>query len=323
MTDSRTATLRRDRVALNPLQWINLQADPTDPDSGSRWRYAEPGFRADYPGVLAAVRDAGWPAVMLEVLATQTLQDYGRLIAEADLALAPGYASIGLPEDHDVQLKPGSAERIHWFDGVRRKAEESATFGLDTVFLAPEVGFGPSFPRTHRAVAVGADFRVDRLERQTALLGEAAEVLAAEGVRAGLHNHVGTWVETEAEIDHVLASLPADLLGASFDVGHLVWAGIEPITLLQRYQDRLVDLHIKDLDLDVAAASRSRPTSYDRATNDGVFLEPGLGRIDLDGVIGALPSDFDGWIIVEVDRASIPPAESAALSWRWIETRLR
>jgi hypothetical protein len=32
-------------------------------------------------------------------------------------------------------------------------------------------------------------------------------VLRAEGVRAGLHNHVGTWVETEHEIDRVLGAL--------------------------------------------------------------------------------------------------------------------
>ena len=75
------------RFALNPLQWITVDG---------RWRYAEPGFRADYPGVLAQVRAAGFDAVMLEVLATQTLQDYARIIADAGLALAPGYCAVGL-----------------------------------------------------------------------------------------------------------------------------------------------------------------------------------------------------------------------------------
>ena len=315
------SVLRRDRVALNPLQWINLAADPAVPGSTSRWRYTEPGFRADYPGVLAAVRAAGWEHVMMEVLAVQTLQDYGRIVAEAGLTLAPGYASISLPEDHDVVLEPGSAERIHWFDQVRRKAEESAFFGLSTIFLAPEVGWGPRFPRTGTAVAVGAGFDEDRLDRQIALMGEAADVLAAEGVRAGLHDHVGTWIEVEAEIDRTLAALPS--LGASFDVGHLVWAGVDPVAMLTRYADRLVDLHIKDLDLEVAAASRAEPTGYHAATDAGIFLEPGRGGIDLDGVLAALPSDFDGWVIVEVDRASLPAEESARVSREWVEARLR
>jgi sugar phosphate isomerase/epimerase len=314
------AMLRADRVALNPLQWINLAADPAVPGSTNRWRYTEPGFRADYPQVLQGVKDAGWSAVMMEVLAVQTLQDYDRLIEDAGLVLAPGYAQIALPEDHDVVLEPGSGARIQWFDGVRRKAEESAYFGLSTIFLAPELGWGPRFPRTGTAVAVGAAFDESRLERQIALIGEAAEVLAAEGVRAGLHNHVGTWVETETEIERVLADLPS--LGASFDVGHLVWAGIDPVAMLTRHADRLVDLHIKDLDLSVAAASRATPTGYSTATDAGVFLEPGIGGIDLDGVLAALPEAFDGWIIVEVDRASMPAEQSARLSWEWVAARL-
>lgn len=315
-----SASLRRDRVALNPLQWINLAADPNVPGSTSRWRYTEPGFRADYPGVLQAVRASGWEAVMMEVLAVQTLQDYGRIIADAGLTLAPGYASISLPEDHDVVLEPGSAERIHWFDQVRRKAEESATFGLPTIFLAPEVGWGPHFPRTSTAVAVGAQFDAGRLERQIAIMGEAVDVLAAEGVKAGLHNHAGTWVEVQPEIEQVLDSLPQ--LGASFDIGHLVWAGVDPIAMLTKYADRLVDIHIKDLNTEVAAASRAKPTGYNEATDAGIFLEPGLGGIDLDGVLAALPDTFDGWVIVEVDRASLPAEESARVSWEWVEARL-
>jgi inosose dehydratase len=318
-----TPPLRHDRIALNPLQWINVKTDPADPTSEDLWRYADPDFHAEYPGVLAAVRASGFPAVMMEVLSTQTLQDYRRMVTDAGLALAPGYASIALPEDHDVRLEPGSVDRVHWFDGVRRKAEESATFGLGTVFLAPEVGWGPAFPRTARAVAVGAEPDQDRLDRQIQLLGEAADVLSAEGIRAGLHNHVGTWIETEAEIERTLATLPADLLGASFDVGHLVWAGVDPVAMLSRHADRLVDLHIKDLDLGVAQASRATPTSYRSATDAGVFLEPGLGGIDLDAVLAALPDAFDGWIIVEVDRASMDPAASAEVCWRWVEQRLR
>lgn len=314
-----TVPVRRDRVALNAIQWINVKADPADPESEDLWRYADPAFRADYPGVLAQIRRAGFGAVMMEVLATQTLQDFARMIADSGLALAPGYASIGLPEDHDLTLPPGSAERVHWFDGIRRKAEESNCAGLGTVFLAPEVGWGPRFPRTGEAVAVGAAFDRSRLDRQIAFLAEAAEILAAEGVRAGLHNHVGTWIETEEEIEQALAAIPASRLGASFDIGHLAWAGIDPATMLRRHADRLIDLHLKDLDLGVAAASRATPTPYRTASDRGLFLEPGLGGLDLTGILEALPGDFDGWLIVEVDKASMEPFASAQASWRWVE----
>ncbi|PTL72096.1 hypothetical protein C1I63_04065 [Rathayibacter caricis DSM 15933] len=311
--------LRRSQFALNAIQWINVKADPSDPSSESLWRFADPHFRSEYPDVLREIREAGFEATMLEVLSTQTLQDYARMIEDSGLALAPGYASVALPKDTGRAFARGSAEWIHWFDGVRRKAEESNYVGLDTVFLAPEVSFEPGVVRTREAVAVGAVFDEGRLDRVIEILGEAAEVLRAEGVRAGLHNHVGTWVETEYEIDRVLGAIDADLLGASFDIGHLVWAGIDPVATVQRYSDRLVDLHVKDLDLGIAESSRAVPTAYDRATDAGLFLEPGLGGIDLDGVLAALPEDFGGWIIVEVDRASMPPAESAKVSGAWLD----
>lgn len=107
-----TIPLRRDRIALNAIQWINVKADPADPTSEDLWRYADPAFRSEYPGVLAQIREAGFPAVMMEVLATQTLQDYARMIAESGLALAPGYASIGIPSDHGLHLPPGSEDRM-------------------------------------------------------------------------------------------------------------------------------------------------------------------------------------------------------------------
>ncbi|MWV59180.1 sugar phosphate isomerase/epimerase family protein [Rathayibacter sp. VKM Ac-2754] len=311
--------LRRSQFALNAIQWINVKADPDDPASESLWRFADPAFRDEYPQVLREIRDAGFGATMLEVLATQTLQDYAHMIEESGLELAPGYASVALPEDSGRTLERGSAEWVHWFDGVRRKAEETNYVGLDTVFLAPEVSFEPGVVRTREAVAVGAGFDEGRLDRVIEILAEAAEVLRAEGVQAGLHNHVGTWVETEHEIDRVLAAIDPALLGASFDIGHLVWAGMDPVAMVQRYSDRLIDLHVKDLHLGIAEASRAIPTPYDRATDSGLFLEPGLGGIDLDGVLAALPADFGGWIIVEVDRASMPPADSARVSGAWLD----
>ncbi|ROQ37152.1 inosose dehydratase [Frondihabitans sp. PhB188] len=310
--------VRQNRIALNAIQWINIKADPTNPDSEDLWRYADPTFRADYPGVLAEIRRSGFSAVMMEVLATQTLQDFGRMIADSGLELAPGYVGVPIPRDHGVTLAKGTGERIRWFDLVRRRAEESNTVGLETVFIAPEVSWEPGFVRTLDAVGVGAGFDQGRLDEQIEFVGEAASILQAEGVRAGLHNHVGTWIETEDEIEQTLAAIPADLLGASFDIGHLAWAGIDPVEMIMRHSDRVVDLHIKDLDMAIADASRETPTSYRKATDSGIFLEPGLGTLDIVGSLAALPADFDGWVIVEVDRASMDPSASADVSWKWV-----
>ncbi|MFT4230446.1 MAG: sugar phosphate isomerase/epimerase [Microbacterium sp.] len=304
------------KFALNAIQWISVKEDPNDPDSADLWRYADPAFVAEYPDVLREIGDAGFEAAMMEVLDTQTLQNYKAMLDASGLQPAPGYLQVPIPSDHGGRLERGSFERAHWFDLTRRRAEESNYMGLDTIFIAPEVNY--EGPRFKDRVAVGHDFSQDRLDEVVEYLADACEVLKAEGIRPGLHNHVGTWVETEPEIDHVLGQIDESLLGASFDVGHLEWAGIDAPRFLAKWADRLVDLHVKDLDVDVARASREAPTTYREATDKGLFLEPGLGGLDLVGALDALPADFGGWVIVEVDRASMDPVDSARVSAEWV-----
>ncbi|WP_226531628.1 sugar phosphate isomerase/epimerase family protein [Microbacterium paraoxydans] len=303
------------KFALNAIQWINVKEDPADLDSASLWRFADPAFVSEYPEVLRAIREAGFDATMMEVLDTQTLQNYASMVAESGLALAPGYVQVPLASDHGGRLERGTFERIHWFDGVRRKAEESAYFGLSTIFLAAEVDQDAI---RWQQPAVGADFSQDRLDELTDLIDEAVDVLNAEGVKPGLHNHVGTWIETQHEYEHVLNSIDASRLGASFDIGHLEWAGISAREALTTWADRVQDLHLKDLDLDLARRSREERLTYERATDLGLYLEPGLGQIDLRGTLDALPDGWDGWVIIEVDRASMDPVESALHTARWV-----
>lgn len=254
--------------------------------------------------------------MMLKVPPTQTLQAYKSMVDDAGLDLAPGYVQVTLPEDEHRSFTRGSQEWFRWFDDVRRRAEESNFCGLDSVFIASDIRRSGRV-RVDEAVAVGAAFDQGRLERVTELLADAVEVLAREGLRAGLHNHVGTWIETKREIEYVLDNV--DSLWAGFDIGHLSWAGMDPVEMVRKYSDRLLDLHIKDLDARIATASRAVPTSYREASVQRFFLEPGSGDIDLAGVLAELPSNFPGWVVVEVDRASIEPTASAKQSWRWIE----
>ena len=303
------------KFALNAIQWINVKEDPNDLDSASLWRFADPSFVAEYPDVLRAIKEAGFDATMLEVLDTQTLQNYAAMVAEPGLALAPGYVQVPLASDHGGCLERGTFERIHWCDAVRRKAEESNYFGLKTVFLAAEVD---QTAIRWQQPAVGAEFSQDRLDELTDLIDEAVDVLNAEGVKPGLHNHVGTWIETQHEYEHVLQSIDASRLGAAFDIGHLEWAGISAKDAIAKWADRVQDLHLKDLDLDLARRSREEGLTYERATDLGLYLEPGLGQVDLRGTLEALPEGWDGWVIIEVDRASMDPIASARHTAGWV-----
>lgn len=307
-----------DRFALNTLQWVTAArgtATAQRPDGSDT--FADPAFLGVYDSILARVAEAGFPAVMLKVPPTQTIPSYRRMVADHGLALAPGYVQVALPEDRGESIRAGSARWFRWFDPVRRRAEESLGCDLTRVFLASDIQLSGR-PRVDEAAAIGFAFDSGRLQRVIELLGEAVDVLAAEGVQAGLHNHVGTWVETEDEITAVLDALPA--LCCGFDLGHLAWAGIDPVAMVGRYADRVIDLHIKDIDLEVAAACRASHTSYQAASASRLFLELGLGGVDLAGALAQLPTGFDGTVIVEVDRPSMDPDVSARTSWEWVHT---
>ena len=73
-----------------------------------------------------------------------------------------------------------------------------------------------------------------------------AERMAAFGVGMAFHHHMGTIVETEAEIDRLMAATgPA--VGLLFDTGHCLFAGGDPAALLQRHLRRVVHVHCKDV----------------------------------------------------------------------------
>jgi hypothetical protein len=49
------------------------------------------------------------------------------------------------------------------------------------------------------------------------------------GGSLALHPHVGTWIETEQEMESVLAAVPNTALRFRPDTGHLTWAGMDAV----------------------------------------------------------------------------------------------
>ncbi|PRB00998.1 sugar phosphate isomerase/epimerase [Microbacterium sp. MYb64] len=310
-------TLTREHFSLNTLQWITVSLGESTGEPGSvGWEFDRPSFLDRQPRVLAEVRESGFPAVMLEVLPTQTLQAYARVVADSGLRVTPGYVHIGLPEEFGVDHTGDDEARFRWFDGLRRRAEETLFMGLDRVFLAADMA--PGRPRIDEAAAVGHAYDAARLNRVTDMIGAAAEVLTAEGVTPALHNHVGTWIETEAEYNHVLNAVPASLLAAGPDLGHLAWTGADIVAWVAAHADRISDLHVKDMDLGIAASARTTPTPYFDVMSRRFFLEPGLGDVPIREALAELPEDFAGTVLVEVDKPSMEPFASAKASWAWI-----
>ncbi len=162
-----------------------------------------------------------------------------------------------------------------------------------------------------------------------ASLAEVVHAIATEarglGHRTVFHPHGGTFVETPAEVERLVAATDADLVGICLDVGHLIVGGGDPVGTLTALGERVTHVHLKDVDAAVLARLRTGGLAgFDAAIRERLFTELGAGVLDLDGVIAALVRrDYDGWLMVEQDSCWGPPSESAAIGRRVLAGALR
>lgn len=130
----------------------------------------------------------------------------------------------------------------------------------------------------------------------------ARAVKRETGLRTVFHHHIGTWVETAAETEQLLAMTDPSVLGLCFDTGHYRFAGGDPCEGLRRHADRVWHVHFKDHDPQVAAQSRQHEWGGVESVAHGIFCELGKGDVDFPAIVEQLKQiGYTGWIVVEQD----------------------
>jgi inosose dehydratase len=139
-----------------------------------------------------------------------------------------------------------------------------------------------------------------------------AERMADFGVRMAFHHHMGTIVETDAEVDTLMSS-SGQAVGLLFDTGHCVFSGGNPAALLQRHVGRVVHVHCKDVRPDVLKRALANDMSFMGAVLDGIFTVPGDGSVDYAGLLKILAGNgYKGWLVVEAEQ---DPAKAHPLTY--------
>jgi inosose dehydratase len=147
-------------------------------------------------------------------------------------------------------------------------------------------------------------------------LDRIAERARERGVTATLHPHIGTMVETRAEVERVLAGSTIPLC---LDTGHLLIGGTDPVELAKAVPDRIAHTHLKDVGVDFAERVRSGAITYTDAVRGGMYRPLGAGDIDIAAIIGVLESHgYRGWYTMEQDTilTGKPTAEGPAADVR-------
>jgi inosose dehydratase len=139
-----------------------------------------------------------------------------------------------------------------------------------------------------------------------------AERMADFGVRMAFHHHMGTIVESDADIDLLMAhSGPA--VGLLFDTGHCTYAHGDPAALLARHIGRVVHVHCKDVRRPVLERAWQQDMSFMAAVLEGIFTVPGDGSIDYLPLLRRLAeAGYAGWLVVEAEQ---DPAKAHPLTY--------
>jgi inosose dehydratase len=143
-------------------------------------------------------------------------------------------------------------------------------------------------------------------------LTELGKRTADLGIPLGYHNHMGSLSEKPEELDQIMSASDPRYVKLELDIAHYFQGGGDPVKAIEKFGDRLLFLHIKDVERVSASVYR--------------FVELGRGLVDVPAVFDSLNKvGFRGWAVVELD--DVPenahsPKEAAAANKEYLQEKL-
>ncbi len=287
------------RVAGAPISWGIIEI----PD----WGYQMPADR-----VLREAASVGLEAMEAgpEIFLPPDPAEVSAALSEYDLGLVGGFVPAVL---HDPDV---SREVLGL---VERRAKFFSAAGADTLVLAAATG-SESYEE-----AVELDDRAWRELFEN--LSRVEDIAVRHGLTVALHSHYGTVIERD---DQLWRFLEGGDTGLCLDTGHLVIGGSDPVKVAERAADRVVHVHLKDVNRDLAQLLGAREIGFEEAARRGVFLPLGEGDVDIGRLLEVLEGvGYSGWYVLEQDIVveSEPeegegPVNDVRKSLRFLETCL-
>jgi inosose dehydratase len=137
------------------------------------------------------------------------------------------------------------------------------------------------------------------------------EIIADYDMVQALHPHLGTIVETDDDVRRVL---DISEVGWTFDTGHLLIGGTDPLRFADDAFDRIRHVHLKDVDLALAKPVLAGEQSIMQGVQAGMFTNLGAGDVAIADTIRSLEArGYDQWYVLEQDAAitgPVPPIGS-------------
>ncbi len=269
--------MTRARIAAAPISWGVCEVPG--------WGYQLPRER-----VLAEMVEVGVVATEFgpDGFLPEAPGECSALLASYGLSAVGGFVTLVL---HDPAADP--------LPVAKRALDRMASAGADVMVVAAVSG-QDGYDQALELDATGWATLLANLGAVSALAGAA-------GVTMGLHPHVGTLVEGPGAVRRVLEGSSVNLC---LDTGHLLIGGTDPLALAREVPDRIVHVHLKDVDRDMAARVREGSSTYTEAVAAGIYKPLGQGDVGIAGVLSALQgAGYEGYYVMEQDSilAAAPP----------------
>lgn len=222
-------------------------------------------------------------------------------LARHDLELAGGWIDLPFFDNDEMTAHVGD------LDEILDVFEESVQAAPDMMPLPTLACSSSEIRRAHPGG--GAEFSLtgEQWKSFAENVMFATERVRARGLEPTFHHHACTYVETPDEIDELLGRTD---IGLTFDTGHLILGGGDPLTGWRRWADRINHLHLKDARVSVLRSVIDGKGDMRDVWAGRAFVPFGEGDLDLAGFMDAvMSSDFDGWLVVEQDTIPQPGAD--------------
>jgi sugar phosphate isomerase/epimerase len=225
----------------------------------------------DFTGTLRKVAEMGYPAV--------EFAGYGGLPADQ---LASLLAELGLQ----------AASTHLGFAALDQRLDAELDF-------CQEIGCRylvlPALPSEQRGE--------ERIRALTGWFNEVGRRCHERGITFAYHNHDFDFARSSDDhflLDLLLEHTDPALVALECDAYWATFAGVDPVSYLQRWSGRVPLLHVKDM------------------TSDRRFTEVGDGTLDMSAICRTASAGGTRWYIIENDQPRLPSLESARRSLEYL-----
>jgi len=151
-------------------------------------------------------------------------------------------------------------------------------------------------------------------------INEISKMMIDENMPLAYHHHMGTVIETEDETSRLMEST-IDSVKLLIDTGHMLFAQGNSIKLVNKFSEKLIHVHCKDIRKDILDKSLKNDSTFRQAFLDGAFTVPGDGCIDYKPFLKILKEkNYSGWLVVEAeqDPSKANPFEYAKIGYNYL-----